>query len=733
MKYDVFISYSRRDHEIADRICGVLEDNDIKYFIDRSDISGGEEFSSVLIEAIEDSTVFLFLGSKNSYSSKWTPKELHFALNRKDRVAIIPYLIDGEPLPSDIEFKIADLNIRHIEEHPIESVLLNDIKTAMEKMAPKDGKEDIRMVKAVIEQVLSSSHSRTYSIQLLTELGDFSVKSGRGSQVSVRPREAKEFYIAALDLSRQVLKNHFEEDVNVAELYEKVAGIDKELENYPEAEVGFCQAVGIYRKECVKRRMYYRDLFDSLLNLAETRFRLQKYDLAEQSCMDAKGCLLQLRTFGLSDRACQLCELYANVLRKQGRAEEASGLYDEILSLFRDKHDESTVFPDMLYSFAKSNIKNKNYANAVEYLKEAASLDGGNNASVLLDLANAYEALEQLDQAEKVYEKCFSYAIKGNVLEYRRPRVASIVYRVTSFMNRIKRYTTVDKYFQLAVAKYAVDIFDSDAKESKLGEIYEMYADWLIDRQRFTDALRYLKLCDGISVDTPQPHLLRVRLASKQARVLFSLDLKTEALECLEKELVEDRDKLAAEGVSSITDLYSIITALQRIGFSEAASMVHSYLIDVFDTKSTEDMSYHYETALGWYLMLLGDFQVAEKHLVKALDLCQAEDGSRANAKNNLGRLFACTGRFEKAEKLIKEALVFFEKRAAKQDENLSGYAESLSYLGLVHMKQGDNPVAVIYLEKAIDAYRQYEAIFDNREKEFLETEQWLEKAKANL
>lgn len=732
MKYDVFISYSRKDSEIADRICGVLEDNDIKYFIDRSDISGGEEFSSVLIDAIEDSTVFLFLGSKNSYSSKWTSKELHFALNHKDRVAIIPYLIDGEPLPSDIEFKIADLNIRFGEEHPVESVLLNDIKTALEKMAPKDGKEDMRMVKSIIEQVLSSSHSKTYNIQLLTELGDFSVKSGR-SQMSVRPREAKEFYIAALDLSKQYLKNRFEENFDVAELYSKVAKIDKELEKYSEAEIGFCQAVGIYRKECDKKRMYYRYLFDSLINLAETRFCLQKYDLAEQSCMDAKSCLLQLKTFRLSDCACQLCELYANVLRKQGRAEEVSGLYDEILSLFRDKQDESKVFPDMLYSFAKSNFKYKNYSNALKYLKEATSLDGERNTTILLDLAKAYEAMEQLDQAAQVYEDCFACALKGNVLEYQRPEVASIVSRVTSFMNRIKRYTTVDKYFQLAIAKYTVDIFDAHAKENKLEEIYEMYADWLIDRQRFTDALRYLKLCDSISVDTLKPHLIRLRLASKQARVLFSLDLKKEALDCLEQELAADRDKFEAEGVSSINILYSIIIDLQRIGFSEAVSMVQSYLIDVFETRPTEDLSYGYETALGWYLMLLGDYQVAEKHLEKALDLSQTEDEYRANAKNNLGRLFACTGRFEKAEKLLNEALVFFQKAAAQKEKYLAGYAESLSYLGLAYMNLGNNPAAVIYLEKAIDAYQQYEAISDNRNNDLLETEKWLEKAKANL
>ena len=134
MKYDVFISYSRKDREITDQICDVLKENGITYFIDTEDISGGEEFSPVLAENIESCTLFLFIGSKNSYGSKWTPKELHFALNHKESIAIIPYLIDEEPLPQKIEFAIADLNVRNIKEHPIDTILIEDIKTAKDKI-----------------------------------------------------------------------------------------------------------------------------------------------------------------------------------------------------------------------------------------------------------------------------------------------------------------------------------------------------------------------------------------------------------------------------------------------------------------------------------------------------------------------------------------------------------------------------------------------------------------------
>ena len=47
MKYDVFISYSREDIEIAKSVCAVLDDYkkyyDFEYFFDTSEIKGYDE------------------------------------------------------------------------------------------------------------------------------------------------------------------------------------------------------------------------------------------------------------------------------------------------------------------------------------------------------------------------------------------------------------------------------------------------------------------------------------------------------------------------------------------------------------------------------------------------------------------------------------------------------------------------------------------------------------------
>lgn len=111
-KYDVFISYSRLDTKIADRICEAFDAAGITYFIDRQGLSAGMEFPKVLADAIENSKLFLFLASQNSYKSKFTDSEITYAFNIKEKGNIIPYIIDGSTLPKHLQFVFSSINWR---------------------------------------------------------------------------------------------------------------------------------------------------------------------------------------------------------------------------------------------------------------------------------------------------------------------------------------------------------------------------------------------------------------------------------------------------------------------------------------------------------------------------------------------------------------------------------------------------------------------------------------------
>lgn len=127
MQYDVFISYSRKDTATADRIAAAFDRAGISYFIDRQGIGGGFEFPVVLAEAILSSRIVLFLGSKNSYESKFTNAELTFAFNEKQKNSILPYIIDGSTMPPALRFVFSSINWRTLESHPIEPALVEDV------------------------------------------------------------------------------------------------------------------------------------------------------------------------------------------------------------------------------------------------------------------------------------------------------------------------------------------------------------------------------------------------------------------------------------------------------------------------------------------------------------------------------------------------------------------------------------------------------------------------------
>ncbi len=126
-KYDVFISYSRKDSTIADEICEEFGRVGITYFIDRKGIGGGNEFPLELATSILNSQVFLLLGSKNSYESKYTNAEIHFAFKKKQQKSILPYILDDTPMPLEIDFILSTINWRKYQEHPINTILVDDV------------------------------------------------------------------------------------------------------------------------------------------------------------------------------------------------------------------------------------------------------------------------------------------------------------------------------------------------------------------------------------------------------------------------------------------------------------------------------------------------------------------------------------------------------------------------------------------------------------------------------
>jgi hypothetical protein len=102
MTHDVFISYSVQDKNVADAICAALENRKIRCWIAPRDILPGENFSSAIIKAINNSRIFVLVFSKNSNNSIYCQNEVSAALSRG--TIIIPFKTEDVKPSESLEF-----------------------------------------------------------------------------------------------------------------------------------------------------------------------------------------------------------------------------------------------------------------------------------------------------------------------------------------------------------------------------------------------------------------------------------------------------------------------------------------------------------------------------------------------------------------------------------------------------------------------------------------------------
>ena len=133
-KYDVFISYSRKDLEEVSTFVEMLKTRipTLEVWMDLEGITAADEFDEKIISAIDASSYVIFAVSPNSNSigegsSKWTKKELVYAKNTGKKV--IPVLLNGAELNSWFLFEFGRVDcIDSSNKHQIEKLLKNIAK-----------------------------------------------------------------------------------------------------------------------------------------------------------------------------------------------------------------------------------------------------------------------------------------------------------------------------------------------------------------------------------------------------------------------------------------------------------------------------------------------------------------------------------------------------------------------------------------------------------------------------
>ncbi len=107
VKYDVFISYSNKDKEVADAVCHFLEQQGITCWIAPRDVTTGS-YASAIVDAIKNSKLMVLIFTNNANFSKHVKRELELSV--KNDVTIQPIRTeDVEPI-SELEYYISSMH-----------------------------------------------------------------------------------------------------------------------------------------------------------------------------------------------------------------------------------------------------------------------------------------------------------------------------------------------------------------------------------------------------------------------------------------------------------------------------------------------------------------------------------------------------------------------------------------------------------------------------------------------
>lgn len=102
MSYDVFISYSRVDKDVADKVRHVLEQNGLECWIDSKNIPAGSFYASKIIKAIREVKLVVLIFSETSKESRYVKSEINHAFEFEKEI-ISFNITDSEP-EGDMEY-----------------------------------------------------------------------------------------------------------------------------------------------------------------------------------------------------------------------------------------------------------------------------------------------------------------------------------------------------------------------------------------------------------------------------------------------------------------------------------------------------------------------------------------------------------------------------------------------------------------------------------------------------
>ena len=103
-KHDVFISYSTKNSELANKICYLLEQNKLKCWIAPRNIPSGTNYIEAITEGIKSTKIVVLVYSSYSQASKYVNNEINMAFSNNK--PILSFNIDNSLPSEEMEYNL---------------------------------------------------------------------------------------------------------------------------------------------------------------------------------------------------------------------------------------------------------------------------------------------------------------------------------------------------------------------------------------------------------------------------------------------------------------------------------------------------------------------------------------------------------------------------------------------------------------------------------------------------
>lgn len=159
MKYDIFVSYSRKDIEKVRPVTDELEARDFKIWLDLSNIVYGDTFPDRIAEALDDSDSVLFLCTQNSLTAPYCKKEIGYARTNGKKIRAI--LIDGKmPKKGWFALDYLDVNCINFTKEEQKSKFFEELELVYQPQKAIEREKKINEAKEAVRKRIREEEER---------------------------------------------------------------------------------------------------------------------------------------------------------------------------------------------------------------------------------------------------------------------------------------------------------------------------------------------------------------------------------------------------------------------------------------------------------------------------------------------------------------------------------------------------------------------------------------------